>query len=89
MIALTAYYLSKDRELRGRIVQSKDGKTYLVVADDNGGGCDPIFVDGEKWPHKISQAGEISPGQHTIKCGGEIEFEIPKATIYTFDYWGP
>jgi len=75
--------------LRGKAEPSKDGQTYLVVEDDNGGACGPIFVDGKQWPHKIHERGPIVPGRHTIKCGTEIEFEIPPATIFHFDYWGP
>ncbi len=36
-----------DSNLRGSVTISGDGKTYLAVVDDNGGGCGPIFVDGK------------------------------------------
>lgn len=75
--------------LRGYVEPSKDGKTYLVVADNNGGYCGPLKVDGKKWIYKINQAGEISPGVHTIECGGKIEFEIPEKVTFYFNYWGP
>jgi hypothetical protein len=76
-------------ELRGCIVPSTDGQTYLVVDDDNGGACGPIEVDGKPWKHPIHAAGLINPGTHTIACGGEIGFEIRKGTTFHFDYWGP
>jgi hypothetical protein len=31
--------------LRGRAEPSADGRTYLVIDDDNGGTCGPMFVD--------------------------------------------
>ncbi len=86
----TAYFfLSNGNHLRGSVKPSKDGNTYLIVADDNGGGCGPIKVDGVQWPHAINEAGSIKPGIHKIACGGEIEFEIPVGTTFRFDYWGP
>ena len=75
--------------LRGDVTQSKDGNTYLSVVDDNGGKCGPIFVDGKEWKYKIGEPGSISPGHHSIKCGTEIEFEIPKGVVFRFNYWGP
>ena len=75
--------------LRGSVKKSIDGKTYLNVIDDNGGGCGPMIVDGKLWPYKINEKGLISPGVHTIKCGGEIGFEIPPGVVFSFDYWGP
>lgn len=75
--------------LRGKVSPSPDGKTYLAVVDDNGGGCGPIRVDGEVWPHPIGQAGLIAPGEHRIECGGEIVFTIPPGVVFQFDYWGP
>ena len=71
-------------ELRGKSVRSIDGKTYLVVDDDNGGGCGPILVDGRKWPHPFHSPGPIEPGVHKIECGGAIEFELgrePRSTL--------
>ncbi|MFH2124598.1 MAG: hypothetical protein ABIJ50_14090 [Pseudomonadota bacterium] len=78
-----------DSYLRGSVTPSKDGKTYLAVADDNGGKCGTILVDGERWGYEINENGIISPGIHTIKCGTEIQFEIPAGVIFRFDYWGP
>lgn len=75
--------------LRGKISDSKDNKTYLIVADDNGGQCGGIFVDGKKWNYKIGEKGELEPGTHTIKCGTQIEFEIKAGQTFKFDYWGP
>ena len=78
-----------DGYLRGYIEPSKDGKTYLVVVDDNGGHCGPLKVDGKVWKHKINEAGVVAAGEHTIECGGKIEFVIPKNVIFYFNYWGP
>jgi len=78
-----------DGHLRGAVNPSADGKTYLVIVADNGGQCGPIFVNGKKWEYKINEAGSISPGVHTIKCGTEIQFEIPQGVVFSFDYWGP
>jgi hypothetical protein len=78
-----------DRDLRGYSERSQDGRTYLVVDDDNGGGCGPILVDGKQWPHALHTAGPIGPGEHVIECGGEIGFKIKRGTTFHFDYWGP
>lgn len=75
--------------LRGKSVRSPDGRTYLVVDDDNGGGRGPILVDGRKWPYPIHSAGLIEPGLHKIDCGGALTFEIKPGTTFHFNYWGP
>jgi hypothetical protein len=80
------------RDLRGRSVRSSDGKTYLVVDDNNGGVCGGILVDRRAWPHPLHVAGELSPGVHQIACGNPdyfIEFAIEAGTTFQFDYWGP
>src|ERR1700681_1082128 len=76
-------------ELRGSFRPSQDGKTYLIVDDDNGGHCGPIKVDKKVWPHPIGEAGLIEPGIHTIECGGEIGFRIGRGGVYRVNYWGP
>ncbi|MGZ0080077.1 hypothetical protein [Methylomonas sp. YC3] len=78
-----------DGYLRGSVTISSDGKTYLVVVDDNGCGCGPIIVDGKIWSYMIGEAGLITPGHHKIQCGGWIEFDIPEGVVFHFDYWGP
>lgn len=78
-----------DEYLRGSVTKSQDGKTYLSIVDDNGGQCGPIIVDGKVWPYTIGEPGLISPGSHSIECGGRIDFEIPNGAIFNFDYWGP
>ncbi len=84
------FFFSRDRAFRGRVESSKDGKSYLVVTDDNGGHCGPIKLDGNIWRYGINAAGEVSSGVHGIECGsGEIQFEIPAGKIFYFDYWGP
>ncbi len=77
--------------LRGHSLPSADGRTYLVVDDNNGGECGPILVDGEDWPAKLHEAGLIAPGVHAISCGDQagISFEIQPGTTFHFDYWGP
>ena len=80
-----------DRELRGTSTPSQDGKTYLVVVDDNGGKCGSLFVDGQEWKFAINEPGAITPGIHTIRCGpsGDTQFEVGAGTTFHFDYWGP
>ena len=79
------------RDLRGRWIPSTDGKTYLVVDNDNGGKCAVITVDGLVWPYPVQARGPIEPGEHLIECGnsGGTTFVIPDGVIYYFDYWGP
>lgn len=79
----------EERPLRGSIMASADGKTYLAIVDDNGGHCGPIKVDGRTWMHRIGEVAPISPGTHTITCGTEIKFDIPRGVTFRFDYWGP
>jgi hypothetical protein len=78
-----------DGHLRGSVVPSKDGGTYLAVVDDNGGHCGPLLLDGRPWPHAIGEPGLVQPGHHRIQCGGEIDFDIPRGVVFNFDYWGP
>lgn len=78
-----------DGHLRGSVSASPDGETYLVVADDNGGHCGPIAVDGQAWSFAIGERGPIEPGRHSISCGAEIAFDIPPGVVFEFDYWGP
>jgi hypothetical protein len=90
-IGLSILALANCREntLRGSYIPSKDGNTYLIISDDNGGKCGPIIIDGKHWEHKINEEGQIAPGVHTIECGGEIQFKIPSGTVFSFAYWGP
>lgn len=76
-------------ELRGRYKPSSDKKTYLVIEDDNGGKCGPIYVDQKIWPHPLNIKGEILPGNHIIECGGGNGIYIKEGTTYFFNYWGP
>jgi len=80
--------------LRGDAESSSDGRTYLLIQDDNGGLCGSILVDGEIWPHEIGVMGVIEPGLHTLGCGsladpGEVEVVVPEGVVFSFDYWGP
>ena len=79
------------RKLRGKSVHSSDGKTYLVIDDDNSGVCGPIEIDNLEWVYPVHKAGEIKPGVHHISCGHatNIEFEIEAGSTFHFDYWGP
>ena len=88
LISLSFMFLAcDDGHLRGSVQNSRDGKTYLLVADGNN--RDQIKIDGKVWSPPIGQAGEISPGTHVIDCNGEIEFNIPNGVVFKFDYWGP
>jgi hypothetical protein len=94
LAALALTSACDDGELRGHSKRSSDGKTYLVVEDDNGGACGPMIVDGVKWPHRLHRPGPVSPGKHVITCGDDlegagIEFHIRAGTTFYFDYWGP
>jgi hypothetical protein len=77
--------------LRGRAEPSTDGRTYLVIEDDNGGACGPMFVDDREWATPINRPHPISPGHHVIRCGenAPIDFAVPPGTTFHFDYWGP
>lgn len=76
-------------ELRGRDKYSPDGKTYLVIEDDNGGNCGPLIVNGKQWPHNLYEKGQIEPGEVSIECGTWMGVDVRAGTIYYFDYWGP
>ncbi|WP_444942907.1 hypothetical protein ACJJIK_12345 [Microbulbifer sp. ZKSA006] len=76
-------------ELRGRYKDSPDGKTYLVIEDDNGGKCGPLEVNGKPWPHRLFEKGQIEPGEVSIECGTWIGVTVRAGTTYFFDYWGP
>ncbi len=76
-------------ELRGRYKSSPDGKTYLVIEDDNGGQCGPLLVDKKVWPHVLYSKGEIEPGERNIECGTWMGITVKEGTTYYFNYWGP
>ena len=92
LIGLAFIFACGDGELRGHSEPSPDGRSYLVIEDDNRGACRKLLVDGATWTHPRGTAGEISPGEHTIKCGegdSGIGFSVRPATTFYFDYWGP
>lgn len=76
-------------DLRGQGSASPDGQTYLIIADDNGGKCGRLLVDGKEWPHSINRPGRVRPGRHVLACGGEIVVQVDSGQTYRFDYWGP
>ena len=81
-----------DGDIRGRSIPSRDGHTYLIIADDNGGHCGSLRVDGKVWPHPADSAGRVTPGEHTIACGSDdsgFTVRVDSAQTYRFDYWGP
>ena len=79
----------QDRDLRGSSYPSSDGKTFLVIADNTGGECGPLTVDGNLWSYPINQPGPILPGDHVLACGTSLTITVPLGTVYTLDYWGP
>lgn len=56
------------KDLRVITKKSIDGKTYLAILDDNGGGCGPIRIDGVVWDFPLDSLREIDPGLHQIDC---------------------
>jgi hypothetical protein len=84
-----AFVGCRSGDLRGSSKASPDGKTYLVVAHDNGGRC-PLKLDGTAWPHAKGQAGRVESGHHTLSsCDAAFGIDIAEGVVYTFDYWGP
>ena len=78
-------------DLRGDSTRSPDGKTYLIIEDDNGGQCGPMKVDDRVWLHAINEPGPIAPGVHQVACGdsGTVQIQVREGMTYHFDYWGP
>jgi len=76
------------RELRGKVQQSKDHKTYLIIQEKDSENCE-IYVDGKIWPYEVGVKGEIKSGIHEITCGGKLTIETKEGTTFIFDYWGP
>jgi hypothetical protein len=91
LAALVATPACEGRELRGKALPSPDGRTYLVVADDNGGQCGPIKLDGAEWMYPIGERGAIQPGTHALSCGDDAgtQFSVREGMTFHFDYWGP
>ncbi len=78
-----------ERDLRGRVEDSRDGQTYLAVKELNGSACSVPLVDGAPWSQPLGVPGRILPGEHHIDCGGDIGFAVRPGTTLFFDYWGP
>ena len=81
-----------DGHLRGAVSVSADGKSNFTFADNNGGHCDPLLLDGKNWEQPLHTLVEIKPGAHRAQCGhGDvgISFEVPPNSVFEFDYWGP
>jgi hypothetical protein len=81
-----------ERNVRGEWVRSQDGGTYLVVDEQDGPACNTIYIDKQRWPHKLHEAGKISPGTHQISCAPDaayLAFEARPGMTYHFNYWGP
>ena len=94
VLAGLAFVGCDSRSLRGSMSASEDGATYLVIADDNGGDCDAIKVDGRVWGYALERAGPVAPGMHVVECSvgdsaAGISIMIPEGMTFTFDYWGP
>jgi hypothetical protein len=91
LLVATAMTACFREDLRGDSTKSRDGKTYLIIEDDNGGQCGPMKVDDQVWPHAINEAGPITPGTHKIESGesGSVQIEVKPGMTYHFDYWGP
>ena len=90
LILLIAFALGSacaSRDLRGWWKSSPDGKTYLVIEDDNGGRS--CTFDGQPWPHSKGQRAEIEPGEHKLGCQAEVGFSVKAGMEFHFDYWGP
>lgn len=89
VVLLTLAAACGHRELRGRTSASPDGRTYLVIDDDDGGHCGPFRVDGRVWPHGLGVRGRVSPGVHVVSCGASLEARVDSGQTFRLDYWGP
>jgi hypothetical protein len=78
-----------DHPLRGRELESTDGKSYLTVDELDGPACETLTVDGKPWLIPLYKPSEVPPGTHEISCVAPIKFVIRAGTIFHFDYWGP
>jgi hypothetical protein len=76
-------------DLRGFWEESRDGRTYLSIDDNNGGHCGPLLVDGRAWAHAIGQPGTVAPGRRVISRGGDLMLEIQAGTTFHMNCWGP
>ena len=90
VLALLLPLACSKSELRGQWTRSKDGKTYLVIAESPG--CTTFRVDGKRWPHRLGAPGVVPAGVRKLSCSdgsNEIAFEVKPGTTFRFDYWGP
>ena len=90
----TLFHGCTRRDLRGWWKASDDGKTYLVIEDNEGEGLhkgtrNQCTLDDHIWPYQIGERGEIAPGVHEVACPAKVSFKVQAGTEYHFDYWGP
>lgn len=79
--------LPKSSHLRGNAVASPDGKSYLVLVDNEKLNCK---VDKKVWPYRPGEKGLITSGGHSVECSSdEVQIDIPAGSIFYLDYWGP
>lgn len=71
----------------GKVSFSEDGRTYLSVNSTNGGRCNRVVLDGHYAHRSFGEQMEISPGTHTLSCGVEVTFKVPKGTLYSLNRW--
>jgi len=88
ILIITLFFHCTEKNLRGKPLPSKDGKTYLIIENDDGGEC-TLFLDGRKWNYPKNKPGLVSPGKHVLKCWIDVTFLIEEGTTFHFDYWGP
>ena len=65
-------------------------ESYLLVDSRPPQGCQKVLVDNRDWTENLFKQIPVSPGAHTLACGGSekvYEIVVEPRTVCYIDFW--